>query len=234
MLKLILLIVFIYAPSPVLFLYPTQKPYVQIYLQFTHKKTKRKLYAHRTCNFLIMKGIHTMKTRNEIYKGESADLLNLVSTYHALNYKQICKYFSRSRNSMKPFITSLIKQKRIHYEKDSDLICDSSHSAESPDQAMIAAFWVLLDFKSSIIYHINSEFPVKLLFFSQDNDYEVIYVHEGQESLMNVALRNVLPDDSKRIVILESIKQADNLFIENVIAFCTVDSHGKVKYFQKK
>lgn len=175
-----------------------------------------------------------MKTRNQIYNGESSDLLNLICTYHSLKYDQVAKYFSRSRQSMKSFVTSLVKQKRIYHNKAFNLLCDNSKSAESPDYSMIAAFWVLLDFKDSIIYHISGEFPVKLHFFSKDQAYEVIYVHKGQEALMNAVFRNNAESDSDRIIVLESVKQIDNLFIENVIAFCLIDDNGKVNYYQKK
>ena len=115
-----------------------------------------------------------MKTRNEIYQGEGAQLLRFITTYHSLQYEQILRLFSKNRTSIKSLITSLVKQKRIIYDKENGLLCDSQESANNPDYGMIASFWVLLDFKNAIVYHTDGEFPVKLNFFSKDERYEEI------------------------------------------------------------
>ena len=76
-----------------------------------------------------------MKTRNEIYQGEGAKLLRFITTYHTLRYDQVLQLFSRHEQSIKSLITSLIKQGRIIYDKEHDLLCDSQQSAENPDHA---------------------------------------------------------------------------------------------------
>lgn len=121
-----------------------------------------------------------MKTRNEIYQGEGAKLLRFITTYHTLRYDQILQLFSDMSSLSSPLITSLIKQGRIIYDKEHDLLCDSQQSAENPDYAIITCFWVLLDFKKGVVYHTSGEFPIKLNFFSQDEQYEIIYIGEEQ------------------------------------------------------
>ena len=69
-----------------------------------------------------------MKTRNEIYQGEGAQLLRFITTYHSLQYEQILRLFSKNRESIKSLITSLVKQKRIIYDKENGLLCDSQES----------------------------------------------------------------------------------------------------------
>ena len=51
-----------------------------------------------------------MKTRDDIYKGEGAKLLRIITTYHALQYEQVLRLFDRNRDSIKSLITSLTKQ----------------------------------------------------------------------------------------------------------------------------
>ena len=68
-----------------------------------------------------------MKTRNEIYQGEGAQLLRFITTYHSLQYEQILRLFSKNRESIKSLITSLVKQKRIIYDKENGLLCDRQH-----------------------------------------------------------------------------------------------------------
>ena len=101
-----------------------------------------------------------MKTRNEIYQGEGAQLLRFITTYHSLQYEQILRLFSKNRESIKSLITSLVKQKRIIYDKENGLLCDSQESANNPDYGMIASFWVLLDFKNAIVYHTDGAYFV--------------------------------------------------------------------------
>lgn len=74
-----------------------------------------------------------MKTRNEIYQGEGAQLLRFITTYHSLQYEQVLRLFSKNRESIKSLITSLVKQKRIIYDKENGLLFDSQESANNPD-----------------------------------------------------------------------------------------------------
>lgn len=174
-----------------------------------------------------------MKTREQIYKGEGEKLLRIITTYHALKYEQVLQIFARNRDSIKSLITSLAKQGRLYYDKERELLCDCQESSVSPDSGTIAAFWVLLDFKKAILFHTNGEFPVKLNFFSQDEAYEVIYIESGQEILMNHIFES-LPPDASRLIILSSIQQSNLIHIDGVIAYCIVDSDGKVSYYQKQ
>ena len=169
-----------------------------------------------------------MKTRNEIYQGEGAQLLRFITTYHSLQYEQVLRLFSKNRESIKSLITSLVKQKRIIYDKENGLLFDSQESANNPDYGMIASFWVLLDFKTAIVYHTDGEFPVKLW-------YEVLYVPQEQEYLINHVMESQTKSDAKRLVVLETEEQAAKIHITGVIAFCLVDSStGSVSYYAKK
>ena len=176
-----------------------------------------------------------MKTRNEIYQGEGAQLLRFITTYHSLQYEQVLRLFSKNRESIKSLITSLVKQKRIIYDKENGLLCDSQESANNPDYGMIASFWVLLDFKKALVYHTDGEFPVKLNFFSKDEWYEVLYVPHEQEYLINHVMESQSADQVKRLVVLENEGQARKVTIDNVVAFCLVDTtSGVVSYYTKK
>ena len=133
--------------------------------------------------------------------------------------------FPKNRESIKSLITSLVKQKRIIYDKENGLLCDSQESANTPDYGMIASFWVLLDFKKSpLCTNTDGEFPVKLNFFSKDEWYEVLYVPQEQEYLINHVMESQTKSDAKRLVVLESEEQASKIHITGVIAFCLVDS----------
>ena len=175
-----------------------------------------------------------MKSRNQIYRGEGERLLKLITTYHALQYEQVLQFFIRNRDSMKSLITSLTKQGRIYYDQDRNLLCDTPEASDNPDYGMIAAVWVLLDFKEAVVYHTSGEFPVKLHFFSRDEAYEVIYVNPGQEVLINHVVASLPAKDTNRLVILESEQQAAQVNIDGITAFCLVSPEGTVNYYTKQ
>lgn len=70
-----------------------------------------------------------MKTREQIYKGEGAALLRILTTYHALHYEQVLQLFDKNRDSIKSLITSLTNQGRIYHDKEQHLLCDTEESA---------------------------------------------------------------------------------------------------------
>ncbi|BFK89696.1 DUF5697 family protein [Blautia coccoides] len=175
-----------------------------------------------------------MKTRNEIYNREGERLIRMITTYHALLYEQVLLLFPRNKESLKTFINSLIKQGRIFYDRQQNVLCDCEDSALHVDYGLIAAFWVLLDFKHAILYHTSGNFPVKLHFFAQDEAYEIIYAATGQEALLNHTLSITPESDAIRLVILENQSQAQTLQIPKVSAYCLVSTDGTVSYYQKK
>lgn len=175
-----------------------------------------------------------MKTRNELYNGEGAELLRFITTYHTLLYEQALRLFPKNRDSIKSLITSLVKQGRIIHDKENDLLCDTAESASHPDYGMIAAFWVLLDFKSSCLPY-KRRFSNKTQLFSKDEWYEILYIPLEQEYLINHVMESQSADQVKRLVVLENEGQARKVTIDNVVAFCLVDTtSGIVSYYTKK
>ena len=62
------------------------------------------------------------------------------------------------------------QNKRIIYDKEHDLLCDSQQSAENPDYAIITCFWVLLDFKKGVVYHTSGDFQSSSISFRKMNN----------------------------------------------------------------
>ena len=130
-----------------------------------------------------------MKTRNEIYQGEGAQLLRFITTYHSLQYEQVLRLFSKNRESIKSLITSLVKQKRIIYDKENGLLFDSQESANNPDYGMIASFGCEIDFiikgldtKSRSIVASRKDAMLKkrqIFYFDQDSSGQT-KIHEDR------------------------------------------------------
>ena len=174
-----------------------------------------------------------MKTRDQIYHREGEKLIRFLTTYHALKYEQVMKMFG-NQDSIKSLITSLSKQGRIYYDKEQNLLCDTEEASMEPDRGTILAFWVLLDFQKPIVFHTSGDFPSKLHFFSENEEYEILYVPLEQEVLVDHVMKSIPRHDVMRLVVLENIQQAAKLSIEGVLAFCVVDDSGSVSYYGRR
>jgi len=173
-----------------------------------------------------------MKTREEIYSQEGASLLHIITTYHALTYEQVIRSFHKKPDTISHLIQNLLKQGRIYYDPDKNLLLDRPEAADEANAGIIAAYWVMLDFEKAVMYHTRGEFPVTINFFSNAEEYEIIYVPEGKEFLLNRILAKQ-KTDANRLLIVSTPDQARELHIPHVLAFCTVASDGKVIYYQK-
>jgi hypothetical protein len=98
---------------------------------------------------------------------------------------------------------------------------------------MVRAVWVLLDFMDRVEFHSSGDFPVKIVFFSSGEMYEIVHVAEGQEALVCHAMGRCREDGSRRIVLVDVPGQIPRLDFPGITGFCTVDSAGDVSYYRK-
>lgn len=62
--------------------------------------------------------------------------------------------------------------------------------------------------------------------------YDVIFIPEGKEQLMNQAMSAYKDEDSKRILIVEDTAQITLLSVPDTVCYCTVSETGEVTYYQ--
>ena len=151
--------------------------------------------------------------------------------YPGVLEQQLIRFHPGKDTIVKGLLSQLIRQGRIHCEQDNSYYINGSF-AKSKDYAMIKALWVLLDFLDHVEYHSASDFPVKLVFFADGEEYEVICVPQGQEVLINQAMRRLKEEYSRRIVIVDSPDQISALDFPSIAGFCMVDLCGAVKYYR--
>ena len=176
-----------------------------------------------------------MKTREAIYSKEAAELLRIITTYKALSAAQVYRLFPGREKKTEAILAHLIRQGRVFYSPDSDIVSASLESGNSPDANMIAAFWVLLDFLDKAEYHTTSDFPVKISFFSDGVMYDIIRVTPGQEALVVCAIdKEECADPPRRLIIVDDINMTAGISIPNTAGFCTVSSDGAVDYYKQQ
>lgn len=174
-----------------------------------------------------------MNLKSKEQENDLSKIIRLLSMYHALSLPQLQKLFpALSEEKLTMLLHRLEKSGRLVYTSDGNMIlCSKDHS---PDPAVTAAFWVLLDFQADVIYHTVSDFPVALTFYTNADAYDVIYVPEEKEILINHAL-SVYPQDApRRIVNFSQPKQMSAIHFPSIAAFCTITEDGQVQYYKKQ
>lgn len=174
-----------------------------------------------------------IKTRAEIYGAEASELLREISMYPGLTAEQLVRFHPGKESKVRTLLTSLQKQGRIERDGLSRYLPKGGFAIQV-DQNMVKAVWVLLDFIDRVEYHASSDFPVKIVFFADGEEYEIIYVPCGQEGLITQAMRHRKGDFFRRIVILDEPRQIPALVFPGICGFCTVSADGRVSYYQRR
>lgn len=173
-----------------------------------------------------------MKTRADIYGQEAAELLREISMYPGVSQQQLIRFHPGKEEKIENLLTHLKRQGRTVLNENG---CYFSQGEQTygTDQGLIRSVWILLDFIERAEFHSPGEFPVKLLFFSAGEMYEVVYVAMGQEALVTQALKRSRQGESRRIVLVDDAAQIPLIDFPDICGFCTVGADGKVSYYKK-
>lgn len=155
----------------------------------------------------------------------------LLSMYRCLSLTQISRMFPElSKEQLMTLLNKLERKGRLTMNLKDKLAFYTGVTQKDP--AVLVSFWVLLDFGDSVIYHTICDYPVTLCFTANDNCYDVIFIPEGKEQLMNQAMSAYKDEDSKRILIVEDTAQITLLSVPDTVCYCTVSETGEVIYYQ--
>lgn len=125
-----------------------------------------------------------------------------------------------------------MSQKRIYL--DDSGFYRTTDEPEELDRGLSAALWVLIDFIDRVDYHSIGEFPTKIIFFAQDEVYEIVYVAHGQEALVSNILSSQVKDPPNYIILVDKPEQIPEIDVPNASGYCTVSPTGQVQYYQKE
>ena len=174
-----------------------------------------------------------MKTREQIYRKEAAELLRDLTTYHYIYRDQVLRLYPGKESKIENLLAYFTRQSRIFFDKDTGLYHDGTEA--SPDRSLLASLWVLIDFIEKVEYHSAVDFPAMLVFVADGELYEVLHIPEDKEAMMEHTMAQQGSDAEKRIVVVEDARQIAHLSIPHTTAYCTVDMKtGKVQYFKQE
>lgn len=153
--------------------------------------------------------------------------------YHAVTQEQLLGLYPNKQKQVLNLLAYLVRQKRIFLDETG--FYRATDQPEALDRGLSASLWVLIDFIDRVDYHsIGSEFPTKIIFFAQDEVYEIVYVASGQETLVSNILSTQVKDPPNYIILVDRPEQISGIDVPNVSGFCTVSSDGQVQYYQKE
>ena len=173
-----------------------------------------------------------MKTRAQIYEREAAALLRDISMYRAMKEEQLLRLYVKNEAKIKNLLAYLVKQKRIVQEGDTYFA--SPGCVDRTDKSLMAALWVLADFADRVEYHSVGDFPAKIIFFADDEIYEIVHAEQGRETLMAHLLGAPGEEPSHYLVLVDAPEQIAELDLPNVCGYCTVSPDGEIQYYQKE
>ena len=153
--------------------------------------------------------------------------------YHAITQEQLLGLYPNKQKQVLNLLAYLVRQKRLFL--DGDGFYRTTDQPEEFDRGLSAALWILIYFIDRVDYHsIGSEFPTKIVFFAQDEVYEIIYIAYGQEALVNNILSSQAKDPPNYIILVDRPEQIPGIDVPNVSGYCTVSPDGQVQYYQKE
>ena len=173
-----------------------------------------------------------MKTRAQIYEREAAALLRDISMYHVMTEQQLLRLHPGKGDKVRNILAYLVRQGRIWLVDG--FYCAAPDSAEDIDRGLLAAVWVLADFIDQVEFHSVGDYPVKLIFFANQEVYEVIHAAQGKEVLLSHVLSDTGEQPSRYLVLVDDPAQIAELQIPNVNGYCTVSPDGAVSYYRKE
>lgn len=184
----------------------------------------------------------------DILKDEERLIVNCLSLYHTLRIEQIIKLIEHKDEEVAMrILRNLIKRQIIIYNQpyfSLDMQCQ-------PDNDTIKAFWVLLkwmpklDKKLKDEIHNRAKFPANIYFLSNNSQYEIVVVNEGNESILNMLFATERessqePEDMLTYIIVvddddsreECLKRIPDSYIENNrIIFAEVEYESSLDRF---
>ena len=97
-----------------------------------------------------------------------------------------------------------------------------------PDQRLIIAVWVLLQFIDQVepLAHYPAVYPAQIFFLKENVGYEIVVLYDGEQHLMR--LLQPQEDDLKYIIVVPHISMAQSLYVPKVpCLYATVDFEGR-------
>ena len=166
-------------------------------------------------------------------------VLSMLRKYNVMYPEQMAAFFPEKEKSVLRAIKRLEKNRQLYQNPYTGLLASSENAYSLKDDGTISCLWVLADLcrRQPVEHHFLAEyedFPVRILFISRQELYDVVYVDTGALKLVNGLYREGRRKEDNHIVVLESGELIRQVQIPDTIGYCVVQKGGLVEYYRKK
>lgn len=162
---------------------------------------------------------------------DPSELLYVITLYRNILLPQLYDLFPMyEKIKIDAAIRYLIQKERV--QKEDDII--SCYFNQTPvDETMVRALWILsnLSKKYGIQEHWLSSYPGLIYFYMGDDYYEIVHARAGYEKML---LHYGKDEDAKKIVLIDTELQKDNIILPNLQGFCMVQGNNLFFYKVRK
>lgn len=158
-------------------------------------------------------------------------IMKLLDIAGVLSFRQLLSLTKLSPSILNTLITQLQREKRLI--RRMDWVALNEEALENRREEIEAVMWVFDDFLPRTDYFTAGEFPVKICFFADGVEYEIIYIPIDQEYIISKAISEC-KHPPKRLIVIENTDQISRISIPNISAYCITDSSGRTTYYKRK
>ena len=157
---------------------------------------------------------------------EEQHIVRWLTQYGALAKAQVIRMlWDKPQKTAEKIVRNLKREQMIFdisggYYLGVDSVCQ-------PDQRIILAVWVLLQFVDQVepMAHYPATYPSQLFFLKKDMGYEIVVLYDGEQHLARLLQPR---EDLRYIFVLPRISMAQEMVLPNVpCLFATVDYNGQ-------
>lgn len=168
----------------------------------------------------------------------AGQVLNLIRQYNVMKPEQIRAFFRREEKAADRAVKKLEKSRQIYRNPYTGLIASNEFAYSLKDEGTIQCLWVLADMlcRKPVDGHYlagKEDFPIRILFFSGQEIYDILYVGLGDLKLVNGMFAKSRRTGENHIIAVEDGTLIGEIEVPGAIGYCLVREDGHVEYYKR-
>lgn len=165
-------------------------------------------------------------------------VLGLLRQYNVMKPEQIEAFFPGQEKAVARAVKKLEKTRQIYRKPYTSLLASSEFAYSLKDDGTIKCLWVLADMmrRKTVDGHYlagKEDFPIRILFYSSAEIYDILYVGAGDLKLVNGMFLRSRRTGENHIIAVEDGELMGAVTVPGTIGFCLVKEDGRVEYYKK-
>lgn len=166
------------------------------------------------------------------------EVLRLLRQYNVMKPEQVEAFFPGREKAAVRALKKLEKTRQIYRNSYTGLIASSEFAYSLKDEGTVKCLWILADMmnRKPVAGHYlagKEDFPIRILFFSGVEIYDILYVGVGDLKLVNGMFAKSRRTGENHIIAVEDGTLIGAVAVPGTIGFCLVNEDGHVEYYKK-